>query len=204
MLRKFTATLMITTFAQSYAATVVQSTAIADELNKNFDELNYKLNVEWDQSDPAFVNSTLNNFRNEIIALQKQGLSNKELVQYTMEKIKDTKTRNEINEILTVINDSQMNSDEARAFTLSKLNSLYSHGTSWSGGRSGRHCSFVIGVVIVLLACIEYQIYHNRGETGATGATGLQGPTGDTGPTGPTGDTGPTGSTGDTGPTGPY
>lgn len=227
MLRKFTATVMIATFAQAYAATPVQSNAVADELNRSFDELNYRLNVEWDQSDPKFMSDTLDNFKKEIIVLQSQGLSSKELVQYTLDKIKDKKSKDEINEILTVISDNQMNSEEARAFTLSKLNSLYSHGASWSGGRVGVHCALVAGVVILILACLEYQIRHihtTPGETGATGATGdtgpqgpagevgpqgptgdigPQGPTGDTGLQGPTGDTGPQGPTGDTGPTGP-
>ncbi|MDD4973734.1 MAG: hypothetical protein PHY93_05255 [Bacteriovorax sp.] len=205
MFKKFTAIFLITAFTQAYAVTPVQqSFALANELNRTFDELNYKLNVEWNQTDSKFFNESVDGFERDVSALQEKGLSNKELVQFTLEKIKDKETQKEITEITKVINDNQMNSDEARAFALSKLNSTYAQGTSWSGSRIGVHVALVLGVIILIVCCLT----QHKGKTGPQGPAGPQGPqgpqgdTGPQGPQGPQGDTGPQGPTGDTGPQG--
>ena len=156
MFKKFTALFLLTAFTHVYAVTPVQqSFAIADALNKSFDELNYKLNVEWDQSDAKFMDAAINNFEKEIGTLQKSGLTNKELVQHTLDKIKDKESRDEINEMTKIINDNQMSPDEARAFAISKLNSTYSHGTSWSGSRMGVHVALILGVIILIVCCTQ-------------------------------------------------
>lgn len=190
MLKKFTALFLLTAFTHVYAVTPVQqSFALANELNGTFDELNYKLNVEWNQTDAKFFNEAVDGFEKNIAALQEQGLTNKELVQYTLDQIKDTKAQKEIAEITKVINDNQMTSEQARAFALSKLNSTYANGTSWSGSRLGVHVALILGVII-LIVCLSKK-------------TGEPGPRGETGPQGPQGETGAQGETGPQGPQGP-
>lgn len=196
MLKKFTALFLITAFTQVYAVTPVQqSFAIADELNRTFDELNYQLNVEWNQKDSKFFNESIDGFEKQIAALQEQGLTSKELVQYTLEKIKDKETRKEVSEITKVITDSEMSSQEARAFVLSKLNSIYSHGTSWSGSKVGVKVVLLIGIILIIVACTQQE--------GKEGPPGPQGPQGEPGPQGPQGETGPQGPPGEPGPQGP-
>lgn len=156
MLKKLTALFLLTAFTQVYAITPLQqSVAVAQELNQAYDELNYKLNVEWNQKDKTFFNEAVDNFKKEISTLQHLGLTNKELVLHTLGKIKDKETQTEIDEIVKNINDSQMTNEEALAFTVQKLNSTYSHGASWSGGRVGEHMCEVLIAVILICVCIH-------------------------------------------------
>ncbi len=178
--KKFVATFILTAFTQVYAySPIQQSMAVSDELTRSFDELNYKMNVEWDQKDPGFMDEALKEFEKNIADLQAQGLSNNELVEYTLGKIKDKKTRDEISELTSAINEGQLNPEEARSFAISKMNSIYSHGASWTGGRAGLHVAFVLGVVVLLVYCAQH-----------AGKQGPPGPKGDTGAPGQDGEDG--------------
>lgn len=166
MFKKITALLMLTAFTNVYALTPIeQSRAIADELNRTFDSLNYKLNVEWNQKDAKFFDATIADFEKEIAALQKDGLTTDELLKHTQDKIKDKQIQNDIIELSKVISDSQMTDAEARAFTVSKLNSTYSHGASWSGSRVGVHTAILVGVIIIILIVSKkHHREHRKGD----------------------------------------
>lgn len=151
MLRKFTAILMLTSFTNAFAMSPVQETsAMAKALERTFDEMNYTLNVEWDQKDQQFFKTTVDGFEKNIKELQTQGLTNKELIDYTLAKIKDKQLQNDVREISEVINESEMTSDQARDFALEKLNGTYSQGTSWSGSRLGVKLVLILGVIILI------------------------------------------------------
>lgn len=154
MFKKFTALLLITAFTNVYAITPFEQSR---DLSKTFDSLNYKLNVEWDQKDGTFFDESIAGFEKEIASLQKDGLTKEELVQYTLDKIKDKEIRQEVSELSKIISESQMTNEEARAFTISKLNSTYSHGASWSGSRMGFRTAFIIGAIIVILICMNQE-----------------------------------------------
>lgn len=147
MLRKFAALLMISAFTHVSA---MQPIAKTEMLGKTFDELNYSLNVEWDQKDQGFFNASVDEFEKSIADLQKQGLSNKELIEYTMNKIKDEKTKKEVEAIVNVVNESNMSPDEARAFIMSKLSKTYANGASWSGGRVGVRLAILLAVILII------------------------------------------------------
>lgn len=189
MLKKLTAAIVLTAVTQVYAVTpVATSFAVANELNRTFDDLNYSLNVEWDQKDAQYLDKTLDKFEAEIAELQKAGLSNADLIKHTLDKIKDKKSRDEVKEITKIINENQMSLDEARAFALSKLNSTYSQGTSWSGSRMGTHVAVLLGIIILIVVCS--QIDGKEGPQGPAGPQGPQGPAGPQGPQGPAGEPG--------------
>jgi hypothetical protein len=197
VLKKMTALFLLTAFTQVYAVTPVQqSFALADELNRTFDELNYSLNVEWDQKDATYLDKTLANFEKEITHLQKAGLSKEALIQNTLDKIKDKQSREEIASITKVIHENQMSNEEARAFALSKLNATYAHGASWSGSRMGVHVALLLGVIILIVCCTQHK--SERGEVGPQGPAGPQGPQGEVGPQGPQGPAGQDGQDGST------
>lgn len=161
MFKKITALLLLTVFTNVYAFSPIdQSTAIRAELSKTFNSLNYTLNVEWDQKDAKYFDDSVANFEEKITALQNNGLTNEELMNYALENIKDKEIKNDINELAKVINDSQMTNEEARAFTIAKLNSTYSHGASWSGSRMGCRTAFIVGAIIVVVALVHYNRCH--------------------------------------------
>jgi hypothetical protein len=153
MFKKFTALLLITAFTNAYAITPMQQ---ASELNKTFDLLNYKLNVEWDQKDSKVFDATISDFEKEIAELQKAGVTSKDLIDYTSAQIKDKRIQNDINELSQIITETQMSDEEARAFVVSKLSSTYSHGASWSGSEYGVRNAIIIGAIIVILViCLK-------------------------------------------------
>ncbi len=154
MLKKMTALFLLMAFTQVHATSPLQqSFSMSSELNQAYDELSYKLNVEWDQKDKTFFDGAIDKFEKEISNLQQLGLTNKELVLHTLGKIKDKETQTEINELTKIINDSQMSNEEALSFTLQRLNSTYSHGASWSGGKVGEHMCEVLIAVILIYCC---------------------------------------------------
>ena len=155
MFKKITALLLLTAFTNVYAFTPVEFQSVrSEELSRTFDSLNYKLNVEWDQQDTSFFKDSIADFEKEISVLQNEGLTKDELLNYTLDKIKDKEVLNEVNQLSKVISDSQMTNEEARAFTIAKLNNTYSEGASWSGSHRHGHVGILIGAIIVILVVV--------------------------------------------------
>lgn len=156
MLRKFTALLMLTSFTHAFAMTPVQETsALSKALDQTFNEMNYSLNVEWDQKDQVYFNNTVDGFENQIKDLQAQGLTNKELIEYTLAKVKDKQIQNDITEISKVINETEMTADQARDFALEKLNSTHSQGASWSGSKKGIKLAIILALIIIIVCATD-------------------------------------------------
>ena len=104
MLKKFTALLILTSFTHAFAMSPVQeASAMSKALDSTFSEMNYLLNVEWDQKDQVYFNNTVDGFESQVKDLQSQGLTNKELIEYTLSKVKDKQTQSDIAEISKVI-----------------------------------------------------------------------------------------------------
>lgn len=160
MFKKITALLLLTVFTNIYAFTPIEHSQIRSELNQTFDSLNYKLNVDWDQKDAKFFDEAIAGFEDEITTLQNNGLTKEELMNYALGKVKDKEIANEIKELIKTIGESQMTNDEARAFTISKLNSTYSQGASWSGSRVGRRVACIVGTIIVFVTVVHVYRCH--------------------------------------------
>ena len=155
MVRKIFSVLLLTAVTNAFAMTpIYESQKMASELSHHFDEMNYALNVEWDQKESSFFDATVANFEKEIEVLQEQGLTNEELIDFTLNNIKDKKMQKDLIEITNIVNESNMSAEEAREFVLSKIDQTYAQGTSWSGPRLGLHVALFIGALIIIL-CIS-------------------------------------------------
>lgn len=156
MLKKILATILIVSLTQVYANQVIsERKALSSELAQSFDELNYKLNVEWNQKDAAFFDQSMEEFQSQIAGLQDKGLSSTDLTQYTMSKIKDEKSKQDVQKMVEIINTNNMSSEEARAFAVRHLNNTYAHGASWSGGRVALRVALMIAVIMVLIEVLK-------------------------------------------------
>src|SRR5690349_5111044 len=111
MFKKFftTVTLFCLLVGQSNAAT-------GNNLKAAFDELNYSLNVEWDQKDKAFYNQAQEKFAKQVKALQAQGLSNKELMDFAVSSVKDEKVAKDIQTALSMVLINNMSQTEAHKY----------------------------------------------------------------------------------------
>lgn len=155
---------MLTSFTHAFAMAPVQETsALSKALDATFNEMNYSLNVEWDQKDQVYFNNTVDGFENQVKDLQDQGLTNKELIEYTLSKVKDRQTQKDIAEISKVISETEMTPDQARDFALEKLNSTHSQGASWSGSRMGIKMVVILAIIIIIV-CATKSKHHGGGK----------------------------------------
>ena len=169
MFKKLTAIFLLTAFTQVYAVTPIQNaSAIDEQMNRSFDELNYKLNVEWDQKDTKVFDSAIKDFEKNLSALQAQGVTSKDLIVRALDKIKDKQVQKDMVDLQNVIRDNQMTDQEARAFVIQKLSSTYSHGASWSGNRMGVHTALIVAAIIIIVVVVHH---HNDDEDNDTTTT---------------------------------
>lgn len=135
-------------------------------LKAAFDELNYSLNVEWDQSDKDFYNSQMDNFANTVKDLQSQGLTNRELVGFTLSQIKDQKLAKDLETAFNMVVINKMSPTEAHSYITEVMSNSYSRGASWAGeailGTIGFIVFIALAAIVVGSAKIEDGCYKVR------------------------------------------
>ena len=150
MLKKMTALILILAFNQSFAMTPAQEAkTFTSELNRSFDDLNFKVNVEWDQKDGNFFDQSITDFENDIAELQREGLTSENLVKHALGKIKDKNELQDIGRMAKVT--ETMSPDEARDFVISKLSKTYAQGASYHGGVVKASIYGVAAIICVLI-----------------------------------------------------
>lgn len=139
--------------AQSFAVT-------NNGLKTAFDELNYSLSVEWNQTDRAFYNAQMEKFGK---ALRTANVSNKELVEFTIAQVKDEKIAKDLRTALTMVQINNMDQKEAQKYVMDVMNKSYSQGASWNGGAViGGAILVVIFVAVALLVSGDARINENE------------------------------------------
>lgn len=124
---------------------VVQAHAATQNgLKAAFDELNYALTVEWDQNDRSFYNSQMEKFKSNLNNLQQQGLSNHDLVNFSLSQVKDLKLAKDLETAFTMISLNKMSESEAQRHVTEVMNKSYSQGASWGG-------EVIVGAIFVVL-----------------------------------------------------
>ena len=124
---------------------IVQAHAATNNgIKAAFDDLNYALTVEWDQTDRTFYNAQLEKFTAQLKGLQDNGLTNQELVQFAVSQMKDEKTAKDLETALNMVQVNKLSSNEAQKYVRDVMNKSYSQGASWSGNA-------VVGVIAVIL-----------------------------------------------------
>lgn len=124
---------------------MVQAHATAQNgLKAAFDELNYALTVEWDQNDRNFYNSNMEQFKTSLNSLQEQGLSNQDLVNFTLTQVKDEKLAKDLQTAFTMITINKLSQSEAQRYVTDVMNKSYSRGASWGG-------EVIVGAVFLIL-----------------------------------------------------
>ena len=139
MLKKFF------TLFLAFSFMTVQADAVTNNnLKSAFDDLNYSLIVDWDQKDRTFYNQQMEKFAAEVKTLQFQGLTNQQLVDFTVAQIKDQKMANDLRNAFTVVTINKMSAAEAHNYVTDVMNKSYSQGASWAG-------EVIVGAVILVV-----------------------------------------------------
>lgn len=129
MIKKILVLLMSLAIVNAQASVANQST-----LKAAFDDLNYSLSVEWNQTDKAFYNAEMEKFTKEVKSLQAAGLTNAELVDFAKAQVKDERVSKELDTVYSMVTLNKMNPDEARTFALETVSKSYSQGANFSSG----------------------------------------------------------------------
>ena len=124
------------------------------QLKTAFDQLNFSLQVEWDQKDKKFYNKKVGEFHKSLKELQAQGLSNKELLEFIKQNIQDKKLAGDIDDLFSTIQSSKMTGKEARAFALEYVSRNYATGANWLGDASSAVLLAGLIIAIALLAVV--------------------------------------------------
>jgi ethanolamine utilization microcompartment shell protein EutL len=113
--------------------TTAAQASVRNGLKTAFDELNYNLNVAWDQKDQSFYHVQVKAFTANLQLLQTQGLTNAELINFIKAEVKDAQLADDIEKTLNIISFNKMPPTEASNYMIQAMEKSYSHGASWNG-----------------------------------------------------------------------
>jgi hypothetical protein len=116
-------------------------------LKTAFDELNYSLTVEWNQKDKSFYDAQMKKFKTTLADLQKQGLTNAEMIAFVKSEVKDAKVARDMETAFTMIQIQKMSASDAANYMTETMKKSYSVGASWNGD-----AVMYIGIGVLLVA----------------------------------------------------
>ncbi len=127
--------------------------AAVDSLQSAFDDLNYSLQVEWDQKDVAFHDEQVLLFQSRMAKLKEQGLTDQEIISFALSSIKDQKVVNELTEMANVLSVAQLPSEQVEELLRSYVSKQYNQGASWYAS-TGPIIFGVLAVLVVVIAVV--------------------------------------------------
>ncbi len=137
-------------------------------LKAAFDEMSYALTVEWDQKDPEFYEATMRSFRHTVRELQRQGVTNAELLEFAKSQVKDARLARDLDTAFSVITVNRLTPEEATKHVVETVKRAYSKGANWTGDPM---ISFLIAAVIVAVIAGLILTGGGGGDGGGDGGT---------------------------------
>lgn len=132
-------------FSMIFCFLVVNANAATNNnLKAAFDDLNYALSVDWDQQDQNFYKSQMEKFNSTLNSLQEEGLSNQEMINFTLSQLKNEQMKKDLQTALTMVQINKMDQREAQKYVTDVMNKSYSRGASWGG-------EVIVGAVVLIL-----------------------------------------------------
>lgn len=143
---------------------IVQANAAThNSLKSAFDELNYALTVEWDQTDRAFYESQMNKFSATLETLQANGMTNAELVDFAVSQVKDEGAKKDLRTALSMVQINNMSQAEAKRYVTDVMNKSYSRGASWGGEVIVGAIVLVIIIAVAAIVAGKARVNENEG-----------------------------------------
>ena len=126
-----------------------------DDLKAVFDDLNYSLEVEWDQKDEEFYFNQLARFNIRLNDLKSQGLTNEEIVAFALDSIKDKNAARELENLFGLMSMNDLTEIQAQEMIEFYISKHSSQGASWNG----RAALIGGGIVIVVVSAMVVSGY---------------------------------------------
>ncbi len=98
-----------------------------------FEELEFKLSVEWDQKDQAFYDSAVKNFEGKLSKLAEEGVEPTAVLNYLQTNIKDKKVATELSDIINSVDVQSMSLEESKSLIKDYVDGMNNTGANYSG-----------------------------------------------------------------------
>lgn len=144
--------------------TVSAHASTQDGLKEAFNELNFALTVDSDGTDKATHDAAMKKFNESLAALQAQGLTNEQMVDFVKKEVKDARIAKDIETAMNMIALNKMSPAEASNYMMETMRRSYSKGASWNG--SGVAIGIIIAVFVVAAAVATGVIVWNGPKCG--------------------------------------
>jgi hypothetical protein len=142
-------------FAMIFTFLTVNATATTNNgLKAAYDELNYSLNVDWDQKDKAFYQASMKKFTDAVSLLQTEGLSNAEIISFVKNEMKDEAAARDLETAFNVVSINKMAPSEATEYMLNTMKKTYARGASWDGQMAAGiavSAAIVVGIALLII-----------------------------------------------------
>ena len=127
-------------------------------IGKTFNEFQYKMTVEADAKDKIAQQKAVEHFKEQLIDIQKQGVTSPEIMEYLRTSILDASARVEFDRFLKGM-PATISPQEASELSMKFLSQHYQAGASYQGS------AIVAGVAITIIVAgiITYLVVQNNG-----------------------------------------
>ena len=115
-------------------------------LKSVFDDLNYAVEVEWDQKDQQFLQDQKDLLQSRLMELKEQGVTIDEMTDFAIASVKDKGLAKDLDVLFDLLKNDQIKESEA----LNMLKMRKDSGASWSG-RTGLYVTVPLLIVAVIV-----------------------------------------------------
>ena len=116
-----------------------------------YDEYHYSLTVEWDQKDKAFAKAVDEKFKTGLEELQKQGLTNEELIEFASTQFKDKKTQADFDNLMMLTKLNLLKPLEVNKMVNDLIRKSYQQGANWNADVAIKIIGGVAGALFLAL-----------------------------------------------------
>ncbi len=150
-----------------FLALVMLSTAsfASTGVKEAVQDLNYALNVEWDQKDANFYSSQMNLFRERLQSLNLKGHSKKTLIAEALSAAPSSAFKANLEMNLAQVNLDQMSDSEIQNLLVKIANNSSAKGASWNGSAAMvMPALIVIGLLVLVVLAVNADKNSTAGE----------------------------------------
>jgi Glu-tRNA(Gln) amidotransferase subunit E-like FAD-binding protein len=130
----------------------------AASLKAAFDELNYSLTVEWDQKDEIFQQTQMKKFEDSLKELNRQGLSNAEMMELLTAELKNEQLAKNLEEAFRLVSINKMTPEQARELLNEVVKKSYASGSNWISKNSLITVGAILTAVLIVVAIVVISV----------------------------------------------
>jgi len=144
----------------------LQAEANSLTVQSAINQLNHTLSVEWDQQDPAVKRMALDTFTAQIAELQKNGVSQDEILKSLKAQMPDAQTVKDIENLAAQAKAEGLSKTEMNKLVGQYVQTAQATGASWSDAATYTVVSIAVIALIVVVLASGGSVYVSNTSTG--------------------------------------